>query len=59
MENTVTVQPTALKPSLVKTTEFELDRYWLTLTEMRLCRKTANIYVQTEHFTLCVKDVST
>jgi len=27
MENTVTVQPTALKPSIVKTTEFELERY--------------------------------
>jgi len=34
MENTVTVQPTALKPSLVKTIEFELERYLLTLTEM-------------------------
>jgi len=26
MENTDTAQPTALKPSLVKTTEFELER---------------------------------
>jgi len=44
MENTVTAQPTALKPSLVKTTEFELGR--LTLTKMWLCKKTANIYVK-------------
>jgi len=27
IKNTVTAQPTALKPSLVKTTEFELERY--------------------------------
>jgi len=45
MENTVIVQPTALKPSIVKTTEFELERYRLTPTEMWLCTKTANIYV--------------
>jgi len=58
MENTVTVQPTALKPSLVKTTEFELERYRLILTEMLLCRKSANIYVKTEQFTLDVKDTT-
>jgi len=27
MENTVTVQPNALKPSLIKTTVLELERY--------------------------------
>jgi len=59
MENTVTAQPTALKPNLVKTTEFELEKYWLTLTEIRLCRKTANIYVKTEHLTVGVKENNT
>jgi len=54
MENTVNVQPKARKSSLVKTTEFELERYWLTLTEMWLCRKTANIYVKNWTFyTMC------
>jgi len=46
MENTVLVQQTAHKPSLVKSTEFDLERYRLTLSEMRLCRKTAIIYVK-------------
>jgi len=50
MENAVTDQPTALKPSLVKTNEFELQKYWLTLTEMWLRRKTANIYVKNWKF---------
>jgi len=57
MENTVTAQTTLLKPSLVKTTEFE--RCWLTRTEMWFCRKTANIYVTTEQFTIDVKDNDT
>jgi len=59
MENTVTAQPIVLKPSLVETTEFELEKYWLTLTEIRLCRKTANIHVKTEHFTVGVKNNDT
>jgi len=42
MENTVTAQPTALKPSLVKTTEFELER--LTLTEICGCVEKPQIF---------------
>jgi len=50
MENTVTAQLTSLKPSLAKTTEFELEKYWLTLTEMWLYGKTANILVNNGTF---------
>jgi len=60
MENTVTVQPTALKPSLVKTTEFELERYWL--TRWLKCGSVENpqiFMLKAEHFTLCIKDNDT
>jgi len=48
MKNTFTVQPTALKPSLVKTTEFELERYWLTYADW-------NVVVQKNRKYLCKK----
>jgi len=57
--NTVTAQPTLLKPSLVKTTQFELERYLLTLTEMWFCRNPQMFMLKTEHFTLCVKTYDT
>jgi len=39
MENTVTAQPTALQPSLVKTKKFELEKDWLTWLKLGCVEK--------------------